>query len=70
MGTHEIADWALTHDGRDTRLFVAVGLRAGASAVTGEAWAMAACAGGAQRTGRGRCPTSMSTVRWRGPTGR
>ena len=42
MGTHEIADWALTHDGRNTRLFVAVGLRAGASAVTGEAWAMAA----------------------------
>ena len=41
-GTHEIADWALTHDGRDVRLFVAVGLRAGASAVTGEAWAMAA----------------------------
>ncbi len=41
-GTHEIADWALIHDGRDTRLFVAVGLRAGASATTGEAWAMAA----------------------------
>jgi hypothetical protein len=41
-GTHEVADWALTHDGRDTRLFVAVGLRAGASATTGEAWAMAA----------------------------
>ncbi|MFO1130394.1 MAG: hypothetical protein U1E16_00050 [Hyphomicrobiales bacterium] len=40
-GTHEIADWALTHDGRETRLFVAVGLRAGASATTGEAWAMA-----------------------------
>ena len=41
-GAHELADWALTHDGRNTRLFVAVGLRAGASAVTGEAWAMAA----------------------------
>ncbi|MFN8469363.1 MAG: hypothetical protein U0X20_27655 [Caldilineaceae bacterium] len=41
-GLHEIADWGLTHDGRDTRLFVAVGLRAGASAVTGEAWAIAA----------------------------
>ena len=44
-GSHEISDWALTHDGRNTRLFVALGLRAGASAVTGEAWAMAqACA--------------------------
>ena len=41
-GLHEIADWALTHDGRDTRLFVAMGLRAGASASTGEAWAIAA----------------------------
>ena len=41
-GRHELADWALTHDGRNTRLFVAVGLRAGASATTGEAWAMAA----------------------------
>ncbi|MFN8466325.1 MAG: hypothetical protein U0X20_12280 [Caldilineaceae bacterium] len=41
-GSHEIADWALTYDSRDVRLFVAVGLRAGASAVTGEAWAMAA----------------------------
>jgi hypothetical protein len=40
-GSHEIADWALVHDSRDTRLFVAVGLRAGASAVTGEAWALA-----------------------------
>ena len=52
-GLHEIADWALTHDGRDTRLFVAVGLRAGASASTGEAWAMAA-AGRQRRQGRRR----------------
>ncbi|MFN8467944.1 MAG: hypothetical protein U0X20_20460 [Caldilineaceae bacterium] len=45
-GRHEIADWALTHDGRETRLFVAVGLRAGASATTGEAWAMASARAG------------------------
>jgi hypothetical protein len=44
LGVHEIADWEICHDGRATRLFVAVGLRAGASAVTGEAWAMAVVA--------------------------
>ena len=45
-GTHEIADWALTHDGRETRLFVAIGLQAGASATTGEAWALASVRAG------------------------
>ena len=51
-GTHEIADWALTHDGRNVRLFVAVGLRAGASAVTGEAWALASVREAGADTGR------------------
>ncbi len=68
-GTHEIADWALTHDGRDTRLFVAVGLRAGASATTGEAWAMAA-AHAAAVTGCGRRRTCAVDRAWRGPMGR
>jgi hypothetical protein len=52
LGQHELADWELSHDGRATRLFVALGLRAGASAVTGEAWALAAVGGpGAVRDG-------------------
>jgi hypothetical protein len=52
LGLHEIADWELAHDGRATRLFVTLGLRAGASAVTGEAWAIAPAGGaGAVRNG-------------------
>jgi hypothetical protein len=39
-GLHELTDWELSHDGRDVRLFVAMGLRARNSAVSGEGWAM------------------------------
>lgn len=65
-GLHEIADWALTHDGRDTRLFVAIGLR-GASATTGEAWAIAAARA---KDGTRPFPMSTSTGAWPGPMAR
>jgi hypothetical protein len=61
LGAHEIADWEITHDARATRLFVAVGLRAGSSAVTGEAWAIAP-ASGAARTRNGVRPTPYVAV--------
>lgn len=64
-GAHEISDWGVLHDGRSVRLFVALGLRAGASAVTGEAWAMAPVApsaGGAARLRDGVRPVPYVAV--------
>ena len=40
-GGHEICDWEVGHDGRETRLFVAMGFKTHNSPAGGEGWAMA-----------------------------
>ena len=70
-GTHEIADWALTHDGRDVRLFVAVGLAGGRLGDDGRGVGDGASVRRCPRTdGCGRCLMCAVDRRWRGPTAR